>query len=57
MRYEYILSGKYFDKKANTISNNVDDLHKLDIFYLFAFEGVSVLYNINNIRENKKYKN
>lgn len=47
-----MLGGKYFDRKANTIRNNVECLHKLDIFFisLYSKKG-DISYNINNIKK------
>lgn len=51
-----LLGGKYFSKKVNTIRNNVESLHKLDIFLLlFISRGVCCI--ISNIMwQNNIYK-
>ena len=48
---------KGFDKKANTIRNNVDDLHKLDIFLqTYIINNTNMSYNVNDMKiKQKKY--
>ena len=39
--------------KTNTIHNNVDELHKLDIFFIkiYIFVDLNILHNIISIME------
>jgi len=46
------VSNNVFDKKTDTISNNVDCLHKLDIFlWLYIFKESNMSYNIDGMRK------
>ena len=43
------MSYNVFGKNTDTIRNNVDGLHKLDIFYSYIFKKINMSYNINYI--------